>query len=153
MHVTTESPRRVDFIYNLDQPWFSQNGPFTGLRGYRSYEFEGQRILVVNLEHRVFSQFNVWFLKLGTSYFFDSGVVWGQGEGFGGQRFHSDAGIGIQIEGGKNLGNSVFRVDLAYNVDRRGIAIVFSTDRIFRAFSSMEFVSPIPGAEQEQPSR
>ncbi|HXX64292.1 MAG TPA: hypothetical protein VEO56_10915, partial [Bacteroidota bacterium] len=62
-------------------------GSFTGLRGYRNYDFEGQRMLVFNLEHRVFSLVNIWFFKLGTSYFFDSGVVWGQGEGFGGQRF------------------------------------------------------------------
>ena len=128
-------------------------GSFTGLRGYRSYEFEGQRLLVVNLEHRIFSLINVWFFKLGTSYFFDSGVVWGQGEAFGGQRFHSDAGIGLQIESGKNLGNSVFRLDVAYNMDQRRIALVFSTDQIFRAFSSMEFIPPIPGAEQDQSPR
>ena len=75
-------------------------GSFTGLRGYNSYEFEGQRMLVVNLEHRMFSLLKVWFFKLGTSYFFDSGVVWNEGEGFGGQKFHSSAGVGIQIESG-----------------------------------------------------
>jgi len=128
-------------------------GSFTGLRGYRNYEFEGDRMLVVNLEHRIFSLLNVWFFKLGTSYFFDSGVVWNQGEGFGGQKFHSAAGIGLQIESGKNLGNGVFRVDLAYNLDQRRFAIVFSSDQIFRAFSPMEFVPPVPGAEQEQRSR
>jgi hemolysin activation/secretion protein len=75
-------------------------GSFTGLRGYNSYEFEGQRMLVVNLEHRMFSLLKVWFFKLGTSYFFDSGVLWNEGEGFGGQKFHSSAGVGIQIESG-----------------------------------------------------
>jgi len=104
-------------------------------------------MLVVNLEHRVFSQFNVWFLKLGTSYFFDSGVVWGQGEGFGGQRFHSDAGIGIQVESGKNLGNSVFRVDLAYNMDRRGVCPPDTRRRAGTAFAlkqALKRQKPLP---------
>ena len=124
-------------------------GSFTGLRAYRSYDFEGQRMLVFNLEHRVFSLVNIWFFKLGTSYFFDSGVVWGQGEGLGGQKFHSDAGVGLQIESGKNLGSGIFRIDFAYNLDQRRIALVLSTDQIFRAFSAMEFMPPVPGAEQQ----
>jgi hypothetical protein len=125
-------------------------GSFTGLRGYNTYEFEGERMLVVNLEHRVFSLLNVWFFKLGTSYFFDSGVVWHEGEGFGGQKFHSSAGVGIQVESGKNLGSGILRIDFAYNMDQKRVAVVFSTDQIFRAFSGMEFIPPVPGAEQDQ---
>jgi hemolysin activation/secretion protein len=128
-------------------------GSFSGLRGYRSNEFAGQRLLVVNLEHRMFSLMSLWFFKLGTSFFFDSGVVWNQGEGFGHQPFHSSVGLGLQIESGKNLGNGIFRFDVAYNMDQRRIALVLSADHIFRAFSNMEFIPPVPGAEQDQRSR
>jgi hypothetical protein len=128
-------------------------GSFSGLRGYRSNEFAGQRLLLVNLEHRIFSMINLWFFKLGTSFFFDSGAVWNQGEGFGGQRFHSAAGVGLQIESGKNLGNGIFRFDVAYNMDQRRVALVLSADHPFRAFSNMEFIPPIPGAELEQRSK
>jgi hypothetical protein len=128
-------------------------GSFNGLRGYRSNEFAGERVLLVNLEHRIFSLMKIWFFKLGTSFFFDSGVVWNQGEGFGGQKFHSAAGVGLQIESGKNLGNGIFRVDVAYNMDQRRVALVLSSDHLFRAFSNIEFVPPIPGAEQDQRSR
>jgi hypothetical protein len=128
-------------------------GSFSGLRGYRSNEFAGQRLLLVNLEHRMFSMLNLWFFKLGASFFFDSGVVWDQGEGFGGHRFHSAAGVGLQIESGKSLGNGIFRVDVAYNMDQRRIALVLSSDHVFRAFSDMEFIPPVPGAEQDQRSR
>ena len=128
-------------------------GSFSGLRGYTSNEFAGQRVLVVNLEHRMFSMLSLWFLKLGAAFFFDSGTVWNQGEGFGGQRFHSAVGVGLQIESGKNLGNGIFRVDLAYNMDQRRIAFVLSSDHLFRAFSGMEFIPPVPGAELEQRSR
>jgi hypothetical protein len=128
-------------------------GSFSGLRGYRSNEFAGERLLLVNLEHRIFSMFKLWFLRLGTSFFFDSGVVWNQGEGFGGQKFHSAAGVGLQIESGKNLGNGIFRFDVAYNMDQRRIALVLSADHPFRAFSNIEFIPPVPGAEQEQRTR
>jgi hypothetical protein len=128
-------------------------GSFSGLRGYRSNEFAGERLLLVNLEHRIFSMLNLWFLRLGTSFFLDSGTVWGEGEGLGGQRFHSAAGIGLQIESGRHLGNGIFRFDVAYNMDQRRIALVLSADHPFRAFSNMEFIPPVPGAEQEQRSR
>jgi hypothetical protein len=128
-------------------------GSFSGLRGYRSNEFAGQRSLVVNLEHRMFSLLSLWFLKLGAAFFFDSGVVWNMGEGFGGQHFHSAAGVGLQIESGKNLGNGIFRFDVAYNMDQRRIAFVLSSDHVFRAFSGMEFIPPVPGAELEERSR
>ena len=128
-------------------------GSFSGLRGYRSYEFAGQRLLVVNVEHRMFSLLRLWFLKIGAAFFFDSGVVWNQGEGFYGHQFHSSAGVGLQIESGKNLGNGIFRVDFAYNMDQRRVALVLSSDHLFRAFSDIEFLPPVPGAEIEQRSR
>ena len=128
-------------------------GSFSGLRGYRSNEFAGQRLLLVNLEHRMFSLMSLWFFKLGAALFFDSGVVWNQGEGLGGQRFHSAAGVGLQVESGKSLGNGIFRIDVAYNMDQKRIALVFSANQLFRAFSGMEFIPPVPGAEQEQRSR
>ncbi len=128
-------------------------GSFSGLRGYRSNEFAGQRLLLVNLEHRMFSLMSLWFFKLGAALFFDSGVVWNQGEGLGGQRFHSAAGVGLQVESGKSLGNGIFRIDVACNMDQKRIALVFSANQLFRAFSGMEFIPPVPGAEQEQRSR
>jgi hypothetical protein len=128
-------------------------GSFNGLRGYRSNEFNGDRMLVVNVEHRMFSMFNVWFFKLGTALFVDSGTVWNEGEGFHGQKFHSSVGLGLLAESGKNMGNGVFRLDVAYNLDQRRVALVLSSDHIFRAVSTMEFLPPVPGAELEQRGR
>jgi hypothetical protein len=125
-------------------------GSFNGLRGYRTNDFVGQRMLVVNVEDRIFSLARLWFVKLGVAPFFDSGVVWNEGEGFGHERFHSAVGVGLQIESSKETGNGVFRIDLAYNMDQHRIGLVFSLNHVFRAFSNMEFVPPIPGAEQEQ---
>jgi hemolysin activation/secretion protein len=125
-------------------------GSFNGLRGYRNNDFVGQRMLVVNVEDRIFSLARIWFFKLGVAPFFDSGVVWNEGEGFGHERFHSAVGLGLQVESSKQNGNGVFRIDLAYNMDQHRIGLVFSLNHVFRAFSNMEFIPPIPGAELEQ---
>jgi hypothetical protein len=128
-------------------------GSFSGLRGYRSNEFSGQRMVVFNLEHRIFSLVNVWFLRLGAAFFFDSGTVWNMGDGFGGQKFHSSAGIGVIAESGKNGGSGIFRFDVAYTMEQRRVGLVLSLDHPFRIFSTMEFVPPIPGAENPTRSR
>jgi hypothetical protein len=128
-------------------------GAFSGLRGYRNDEFVGERLLVMNLEHRMFSLVKLWFFRLGTSLFFDTGMAWNRGEGFYGHRFHSAAGVGLQIESGKNYGAGIFRFDIAYNMDQHRIALSLSSDHLFRAFSNIEFVQPIPGAEVEQRTR
>jgi hemolysin activation/secretion protein len=124
-------------------------GSFSGLRGYRNFELSGQRLLLMNLEDRAFSGLNLWFLRLGGAFFFDSGIVWNQGEGLGGQRIHSDAGLGIRIESGKTLGNGIFRFDIAYNFDQRSFSLILSTDHLFRGFTDMEFVPPIPSTQQQ----
>ena len=128
-------------------------GSFSGLRGYRNFQFSGQRLMLVNLEDRAFSGLSVWFLRLGGTFFFDSGMVWHEGEGPFGHRFHSDAGLGIRVESGKNLGSGIFRFDIAYNFERRSIGIVLSTDHLFRGFSEMDFQPPIPGASTSGPTR
>ncbi len=125
-------------------------GSFSGLRGYRNFQFSGQRLLVMNLEDRAFSGVNVWFLRLGGAFFIDSGMLWNEGEGPFGHRFHTAAGLGVRIESGKNLGSGIFRFDIAYNFDRRSIGIVLSSDHLFRGFSDMEFVPPVPTLQDRQ---
>ena len=127
-------------------------GSFSGLRGYRNYDLVGQRLFLVNLEDRAFSALKIWFLRFGGSVFFDSGVVWEDG-GLRGQRFHSAVGFGLTIESGKNLGSGIFRVDIAYNLDRRSIGLSLSSDHLFRAFSDMQFIPPIPDAATTADSR
>lgn len=120
-------------------------GSFSGLRGYRYYQLSGQRLFVVNLEDRSFSALKIWFVKFGGAVFFDSGVVWTDG-GLAGQRFHSAAGFGLTVESGKNLGSGIFRIDIAYNFDRRSIGLNFSSDHLFKAFSDLEFLPPLPAS-------
>ncbi len=120
-------------------------GASTGLRGYRNYEFFGQRILLLNLEHRILSLVRIWFLRLGGVLFFDSGAICNQDESLQRQRFHSSAGFGLRA----NVGTGIFRLDVAYNLDQRRVSFAFSANQLFRVFSPLEFLSPVP----EQPLR
>lgn len=120
-------------------------GSTTGLRGYRIYEFFGQKMLLVNLEHRVLSLVKIWFIKLGGALFFDSGAICTQDESLGRQRFHSSAGFSFRVD----AGTGIFRLDVAYNLDQRRISFGFSANQLFRVFAPMDFLSPVP----EQPLR
>ncbi|RPH35516.1 hypothetical protein EHM92_06055, partial [bacterium] len=113
--------------------------------GYRNYEFFGQRMLLINLEHRMLSVMRVWFVRLGGALFFDSGAVWNQEDRLSRQRFHSSAGLGLRV----NVGAGVLRLDAAYNFDRKSVGIGFSANQLFRVFAPMEFLPPLP----EQPLR
>jgi hypothetical protein len=117
-------------------------GSSNGLRGYRVYEFFGQKMLLVNLEHRVLSLVKIWFVRLGGVLFFDSGAICGQDESVRKQRFHSSAGLGLRI----NVGTAVLRMDVAYNLDQRRVSLGFSANQLFRVFAPLEFLSPLPEA-------
>jgi hypothetical protein len=124
-------------------------GSFTGLRGYTNNELTGQRMLLMNFEERSYSGLNVWFLKFGGALFVDSGMLWNEGEGFGGQRFHSSVGLGIRVESSKNVGLGIFRFDIAYNLDQHRVGLIISTDHLFHAITPMEYVQPIPVPTQQ----
>ena len=115
-------------------------GASSGLRGYRNYEFYGQKMLLVNLEHRILSLVRVWFVRLGGALFFDSGALCSQDESLGKQRFHSSAGFGLRI----NTGTGMFRLDWAYNLDQRRVSLAFSANQLFGVFAPLDFLSPVP---------
>ena len=120
-------------------------GSQTGLRGYPNYMFTGQRLLLFNLEHRVYPRIQLWFVRLGGALFFDSGTVWDPGQKLRKQRLHSAVGAGLRFETGRNGGGGIFRLDAAYNLDQRRFGITFSSGLLFSALSGMEFIEPVPG--------
>ncbi|HEX9006431.1 MAG TPA: hypothetical protein VF889_04010, partial [Bacteroidota bacterium] len=120
-------------------------GSSTGLRGYRNDEFYGQRLLLVNVEHRIFAGPRLWLFKVGAALFCDSGLAWWQEELLSRRRFHNSAGFGLRLENVKAAGNAVLRLDAAYNFDRHRFSFIVSSDLLFRALSTIEFTEPVPG--------
>jgi len=118
-------------------------GAQTGLRGYSTYEFSGNRELLFNIEHRLYPDLTFWIFRIGGTLFFDSGAVWSQGDSQREIKSHSAVGFGLRIENTKAQGSGIIRIDFAFNLDRRRFAqVIFSSDQLFRGTSELEFVPP-----------
>jgi hypothetical protein len=88
-----------------------------GLRGYRVHAYEGDRSIVVNVEHRLYlGRELLQLISPGIVAFVDSGMA---GNHYG--AFKTDIGVGIRI-GLPRTPKNLLRVDLSYalNADPRG---------------------------------
>ena len=108
-----------------------------GLRGYRLYAFEGNRRLVVNVEHRVFSGFEILQLfSLGGAAFVDAGTAVPAGVPLRLSSFKTDAGLGLRIGIARAAHTTVLRLDGAYAFDpdpmgKKGWLVSFSSGQAF----------------------
>jgi len=134
---TTVARLQVDRGWNLDRDvQFFADGD-NGLRGYRLYAFEGNRRVVVNVEHRLFGGFEVLQLfSLGAAAFVDAGAAEPANAALRFSSFKRDAGVGLRIGIARAALNSVLRVDCAYAFDRdplgrRGWLVSFSSGQAF----------------------
>jgi hypothetical protein len=97
-----------------------------------------------NIEHRFFSDLEFLIFRLGSVFFFDTGMVWTQKDVFIKQRFHSSIGFGFRIENIKQSGSGILRIDFAFNLDQNRFAqVIFSSDHLFRAFQNIQHEPPI----------
>jgi hypothetical protein len=134
---TTVAQVQIDRGWNLDRDvQFFADGDH-GLRGYRLYAFEGDRRIVVNLEHRVFGGVEILQLfSLGAAVFVDTGTAVPPGEPLNFASLKTDAGAGLRIGIARAAFNSVLRLDAAYafNSDplgRHGWLVSFSSGQAF----------------------
>jgi hemolysin activation/secretion protein len=107
-----------DVGINLD----SQNqfllGGDTGLRGYPIRQFAGDRRLLLSLEHRVFTNWEILRLvRIGFASFVETGDAWYRSNGEQLSDLHSNLGIGLRFGVTRSSISSVSRLDLAYAVD------------------------------------
>lgn len=109
----------------------------TGLRGYRAYAFAGDRSLILNLEHRVFSGREILQLVApGAAVFVDAGLAEPPGRPFRVADVKADAGVGVRFGLARAAQNNVIRVDLAYTLvrdpqGRRGFQVSFGSAQAF----------------------
>jgi hypothetical protein len=134
---TTVARIQLDRGWNLDEDvQFFADGDH-GLRGYHLYAFEGDRRIVLNLEHRVFGGFEVLQLfTLGAAVFVDTGTAVAPGEPLQFSSLKTDAGAGLRIGIARAASNTVLRLDAAYAFDadplgRRGWLVSFSSGQAF----------------------
>jgi hypothetical protein len=123
--------------WNLDRDvQFFADGDH-GLRGYRLYAFEGNRRLVVNVEHRVFGGFEILQLfSLGGAAFVDTGAAVPKQSALRFSSFKTDAGLGLRIGIARAAQSTILRLDAAYAFDpdplgKKGWLISFSSGQAF----------------------
>jgi len=95
-------------------------GGDTGLRGYpRNYQ-TGERLAVLNVEERVYTDWYPFRLfRVGGAVFYDWGRAWGgPGESPSSARWLSNVGIGLRILSTRSSFGNVLHVDLAFPLNR-----------------------------------
>lgn len=115
-----------------------------GLRGYDANRFAGDNRLLGNLELRYFTGWDLWLFDFELAGFYDIGSVWNQSVNITDSQFYNSTGIGFRFHSRKTSGdNSIFRVDLAYNLyDGKFGSIIFTTNQLFSPI--MEHIYKLP---------
>jgi len=137
MPQTTVARLQIDRGWNLDRDvQFFADGDH-GLRGYRLYSFEGNRRVILNVEHRVFGGVEILQLfSLGAVVFVDTGAAVAQGAPLNFGSLKTDAGAGLRVAISRAANNPILRLDCAYAFDadplgRKGWLVSFSSGQAF----------------------
>jgi outer membrane protein assembly factor BamA len=111
-------------------------GGNTGLRGYPLNQLTGNKLLLANLEHRLFLIPDILkLLGLGTAAFVDVGGVWEEGKKVDLRNTRMNVGGGLRFHISRSSLGHVLRLDVAYaiknieGVDRT--VITFGSDQAF----------------------
>src|SRR5262249_5068788 len=134
---TFVSRLRIDRGWDLDRDvQFFADG-LTGLRAYRIHSFEGNKRIIWNLKHRVFSGREILnLIAPGAVAFVDTGTAVPEGKPITIRSFKTDAGVGLRFGIARAPSNNILRVDFAYafNSDprgRKGFLVSFSSSQAF----------------------
>ncbi len=110
----------VEFVHGwrLDGADQLTLGEDTGLRGYRAGQFQGNRLLLLNAEDRIFLVDNLWKLvDAGAVVFVDSGYVWPANRAFAPSDLKTSYGFGLRIGATRSSDNEPVRIDVAHAVN------------------------------------
>lgn len=117
-----------------DRQLFADAG--SGLRGYRLHAFEGDKVLIVNAEHRIFLGREILqLISPGIAVFVDAGTAAREGEPLRLDDLKLNAGLGFRLGLTRSPNNSL-RIDLAWPFDpdplgRTGPVLSISMSRPF----------------------
>ena len=111
----------ADYGVNLEGPRRFLLGGDTGLRGYESRAFTGDRQLLAVVEHRYFANWELWSLfRIGFATFFEIGGAWGEEDSFGLDRLHPDVGFGLRALLIPSADGTTAHLNVAFPLDAAG---------------------------------
>jgi outer membrane protein assembly factor BamA len=109
-------------------------GGESGLRGYRAREFSGDKLILLNLESRIFFPIEILTVAIGTVVFMDAGNVWKRNETVNLSQLNYSAGFGFRGGMTKTPGSTVVRIDFGWPIGAGGgFGISFGVDQQFIA--------------------
>ena len=117
---------------DLDTQFFADGA--SGLRAYRLYAFEGDRRILWNVEHRVYSGHELFqVVSPGAAVFFDAAAIAPKGSPMG---IKMDAGFGLRFAVTRAASVPILRIDVGYAFQpdpkgRRGWLVSFSGSQAF----------------------
>ncbi|RMG49027.1 MAG: hypothetical protein D6718_00500 [Acidobacteria bacterium] len=122
----------------LEGPRRRLMGGDTGLRGYPSRAFSGDRALLLRAEFRYFAPWSVGKLfRLGAVAFAELGGAWDRGHRLGAEVLHPDVGIGLRAYVKPSSGGTTLHLNAAYPLHREvagrhfGLQVSFLAARSF----------------------
>lgn len=95
-------------------------GGDSGLRGYPAREFTGDKLLLANLEDRIFPDIEVFTLAIGGVAFVDAGHVWDRDESIDLSELNASAGFGLRLGVTRAPTAPISRIDVGWPLTRRG---------------------------------
>ena len=95
-------------------------GGDSGLRGYPAREFTGDKLLLANLESRVFPEIEILTMAIGGIVFTDAGHVWDRGESVDLAELNASAGVGLRLEATRVPTAPISRIDIGWPLTRKG---------------------------------
>lgn len=109
---------------NLDERTdFYRLNDIRGLRGFTSSDsLSGEKVFLINIEDRIFSDLKFLTLSLGGVIFIDAGNTWRENENFQISDLNYSAGFGFRWELSKSASARITRVDFAVPLERNRIS-------------------------------
>ncbi len=127
--------------YRSDPPFQLLLGGSNGLRGYPTYQFQGTRRLLVNVEDRIFTSWRVFTGVFGFVVFADAGYVWDADDAVNLGDLRSDVGFGLRVGNTRAATSRISRFDVAFRLrGQRGVFLAFGSEQMFDLFN----VRPTP---------
>lgn len=111
------------------------------LRGYEARHLSGERILYLGVEDRLFSDFRIFFIRLGAVLFMDAAVAWDPGETLDTDHGRVGGGVGLRF-GTNRTGSSISGIDVAFGTN--SFQVSFANGNFFRAARGLSFLDPRP---------
>lgn len=107
--------------WDLDKDVQLTLGSDSGLRGYHSNQFTGEKKVLFNIEDRIFIKDDFLHLvSIGLASFFDMGYVWKRGETVDFSDLKASIGIGLRFGFTRSSVGTVTRLDLSYALNNPG---------------------------------